>query len=90
MYANDFLMNGAYHSDLSEFILDHPQIKLWTCGHTHHAHWYYMGDTLISCNPRGYESYSGKEHTGWNPDFVIDLDDMPDKDHVSNNKWNLS
>ncbi len=34
-YKNDQLMNGAYASDLSEFILDHPQIKLWTHGHTH-------------------------------------------------------
>jgi Icc-related predicted phosphoesterase len=35
-YANEHLMNGAYSSDLSEFIMDHPQIKLWTHGHTHH------------------------------------------------------
>ena len=35
-YANEHIMNGAYSSDLSEFILDRPQIKLWTHGHTHH------------------------------------------------------
>ena len=29
-YKNDTLMNGGYASDLSEFILDRPQIKLWT------------------------------------------------------------
>lgn len=72
-YRDDSLMNGAYHSDLSEFILDHPQIKLWTHGHTHHFFDYMIGETRVVCNPRGYESYSGKEHTGWKPDMVIEL-----------------
>jgi predicted phosphodiesterase len=56
-YQNDQLMNGAYSSDLSEFILDHPQIKLWTHGHTHHKFDYMIGSTRIVCNPRGYEGY---------------------------------
>lgn len=56
-YKNDHLMNGAYYSDLSEFILDHPQIKLWTHGHTHHRFDYNIGDTRIVCNPRGYKDY---------------------------------
>jgi Icc-related predicted phosphoesterase len=72
-YANDYLMNGAYHSDLSEFILDHPQVKLWTHGHTHHAFDYMIGKTRIVCNPRGYESYNGKEHTNWDPNLVIEV-----------------
>jgi hypothetical protein len=53
-YANEREMNGAYSSDLSEFILDHPEIKLWTHGHTHHPFDYMIGDTRIVCNPRGY------------------------------------
>lgn len=56
-YADDHLMNGAYFSDLSEFIMDHPQIKLWTHGHTHHDFDYVIGDTRIVCNPRGYIGY---------------------------------
>jgi Icc-related predicted phosphoesterase len=72
-YRSDYLMNGAYHSSLEEFILDRPQIKLWTHGHTHHAFDYMIGETRIVCNPRGYESYSGKEHTGWDPDLVIEV-----------------
>lgn len=56
-YQNDQLMNGAYSSDLSEFIMDHPQIKLWTHGHTHHPFDYMIGETRIVCNPRGYEGY---------------------------------
>ena len=69
-YANDHLMNGAYSSDLSEFILDHPQIKLWTHGHTHHPFDYTIGETRIVCNPRGYEGY---EESGWNPEIIIEV-----------------
>lgn len=56
-YENDVLVNGAYSSDLSEFILDHPQIKVWTHGHTHHEFDYMIGGTRIVCNPRGYINY---------------------------------
>jgi predicted phosphodiesterase len=48
------LMNGGYSSDLSEFIMDRPQIKLWTHGHTHDPFDYVIGETRIVCNPRGY------------------------------------
>lgn len=53
-YANDNHMNGAYRSDLSELILDHPQIRLWTHGHTHEDFDYMLGSTRVLCNPRGY------------------------------------
>jgi Icc-related predicted phosphoesterase len=73
IYKNQYLMNGGYHSDLSEFIMDHPQIKLWTHGHTHHPFDYVIGETRIVCNPRGYEADGYNEDTGWNPDLVIEL-----------------
>jgi Icc-related predicted phosphoesterase len=56
-YKDDHIINGAYTSDLSEFILDHPQIKLWTHGHTHEDFDYQIGSTRIVCNPRGYIGY---------------------------------
>lgn len=56
-YENDVMVNGAYSSDLSDFILDHPQIKLWTHGHTHHNFDYMIGGTRIVANPRGYHKY---------------------------------
>ena len=56
-YEDEVIMNGGYSSDLSEFILDHPQIKLWTHGHTHHKFDYLIGSTRIVCNPRGYINY---------------------------------
>jgi hypothetical protein len=72
-YAHENLMNGGYHSDLSEFILDHPQIKLWTHGHTHHPFDYMIGETRIVCNPRGYENDGYSEDTGWNPNIVLEV-----------------
>jgi Icc-related predicted phosphoesterase len=56
-YQHDTLMNGGFHSDLSEFIMDRPQIKLWTHGHMHNVSDYMMGDTRVVCNPRGYVKY---------------------------------
>lgn len=56
-YQNEYLMNGGYSSDLSEFILDHPEIKLWTHGHTHDPFDYMIGTTRIVCNPRGYAGH---------------------------------
>ena len=72
-YKTETLMNGAYHSDLSEFILDRPQIKLWTHGHTHYPFDYVIGETRIVCNPRGYESDGYSEQTGWNPNIVLEV-----------------
>jgi Icc-related predicted phosphoesterase len=56
-YKHDTLMNGAYSSSLDDFIVDHPQIKLWTHGHTHEDFDYMLGSTRVVCNPRGYIKY---------------------------------
>ncbi len=56
-YVKDVLVNGAYSSNLDEFILDRRQIKLWTHGHTHEPFDYMIGTTRIVCNPRGYINY---------------------------------
>lgn len=59
-YKDQYLLNGAYHSDLSEFILDHPQIKLWTHGHVHDPFDYHIGETRVVCNPMGYIGYESR------------------------------
>ena len=59
-YQDDVIVNGAYSSDLSEFILDHPKIKLWTHGHTHYDFDYVIGETRIVANPRGYIGYEAQ------------------------------
>lgn len=63
-YQNDTMMNGGYSSSLDEYIMDHPQIKLWTHGHTHYPFEYMVGETRIVCNPRGYIGYE-KEASDW-------------------------
>jgi hypothetical protein len=56
-YERDVIVNGAYSSDLSELMLDHPQICMWTHGHTHHEFDYRIGTCRVVCNPRGYHGY---------------------------------
>lgn len=70
IYKKDYIGNGCYYSDLSNFILDHPQIVLWTHGHMHNSSDYMIGDTRIVCNPRGYP---GEHLTSFNPDFFIEV-----------------
>ena len=53
-------MNGAYSSDLNDFILDNPQIKYWTHGHTHEPFDYMIGNTRVLANPRGYINYEDR------------------------------
>ena len=53
-YKHDTLMNGGFSSDLSEFIMDRPQIKYWQHGHHHNESDYVLGETRVVCNPRGY------------------------------------
>ena len=62
-YAHEAIMNGGYSSELDDFILDHPQIKLWTHGHTHEDFDYCIGSTRILCNPRGYINYEERADT---------------------------
>ena len=56
-YQHQHIMNGGYSSELDDFILDHPQIRLWTHGHTHEDFDYMIGGCRILCNPRGYANY---------------------------------
>jgi predicted phosphodiesterase len=62
-YKNEVMVNGAYSSDLSELMLDHPQIRLWTHGHTHHEFDYMIGSCRVVCNPRGYIGYEDQAST---------------------------
>lgn len=62
-------LDGAYASDLSEFILDHTNIKYYIHGHTHMNVDYSVGDhTKVLANQRGYntekswESFNGLKH----------------------------
>lgn len=56
-YKDEYMMNGAYSTNLDDFIIDRRQIKLWTHGHTHEDFDYMVGTTRVVCNPRGYDGY---------------------------------
>jgi predicted phosphohydrolase len=53
-YLREGCSNGGYASELSELILDNPQIKVWVHGHMHDPVDYMIGDTRVLANPRGY------------------------------------
>lgn len=72
-FRGEYLMNGAFHNSMEDFILDRPKIRLWTHGHTHWAFDYMLGETRIVCNPRGYETYKGGEVTNWDINKVIEI-----------------
>lgn len=71
LYQGEFIMNGAYSSDLTELMLDNPKIKLWTHGHTHSSFDYMIGSTRIVCNPRGYYSY--EENDEFDPGKIVEV-----------------
>lgn len=71
-YKNDYHMNGGYRSNLENFIMDHPQIKVWVHGHMHDACDYTIGDTRIVTNPRGYVGYEACANR-FDPSFSFEV-----------------
>lgn len=62
--------NFGYYSDLDNFILDNPQIELWTHGHMHNSFDYNIGNTRIVCNPKGYKDENAQ---GFNRFNILEL-----------------
>jgi hypothetical protein len=58
--------NGSFCSDLDDLILNHPQIKYFSHGHTHSSFRYRINECEVICNPKGYP--------GENPDFDPNLE----------------
>lgn len=69
-YRNSELV-ASFASNLENFILDHPNIKLWCHGHIHSCCDYMIGGCRIVCNPRGYEQY--QEYTDFNKNLILDI-----------------
>lgn len=70
-YRNDTIMNGGFASELSEFIIDHPNIIVWSHGHLHDPVNYMIGSTRVISNPRGYV---GQEDTSkFDPNFTFEI-----------------
>jgi Icc-related predicted phosphoesterase len=62
-------VNGSFASALDDFILEY-QPALWIHGHTHVSCDYYIGDTRVVCNPRGY---SDDDNPNFKPDLVLQI-----------------
>lgn len=58
--------NSCYASNLDD-VVEKSGAAVWVHGHTHISNDYYIGETRIICNPRGYYNYET------NPDFKPDL-----------------
>lgn len=56
-YKDDFESNGCYVSDLS-YLFKQYKIDALFHGHIHQSKHYYYGNTLVTCNPRGYKMYN--------------------------------
>jgi len=68
-YKSETLINGAYSSNLDEFILDRPNIRAWIHGHTHESFDYMIGSCRVVCNPRGYIGHESRAE-GYLPQTV--------------------
>ena len=69
-YRNSGIANGAYVSNLDDLILDHPNIKYFSHGHTHESMDYMIGGCRVMCNPRGY--YPTEVNPNFDPNFEVD------------------
>jgi predicted phosphodiesterase len=65
-------INSSFVSDLEARIKDW-QPALWLHGHTHGSFDYWVGNTRVVCNPRGYARNGINENPDFNDAFVIDL-----------------
>ena len=61
-YATD-LLSSSYVSNLEDFIISHPNIKVWCHGHCHRKFDYYIGQCRVLCNPFGYFNENGMKLT---------------------------
>ena len=50
------MLNPAFASNLNQFIVEHPQIRLWCHGHVHTPFDYILGETRVVCCPFGYNN----------------------------------
>lgn len=62
------VLNPCFVSDIDEEIYN-SNINLWIHGHCHSINDYYINNTRVVCNAKGY----GWEDTGWNPELVIEV-----------------
>lgn len=60
----------AYASSLDNLVAD-SGAAVWVHGHTHVSKDYWIGNTRIVCNPRGY--YGDELNSEFNPDLIVEV-----------------
>lgn len=65
----DDILNAAYASNMDEFV-EKSGAYLWVHGHKHRSRDYYIGNTRVICNPKGYPEKPNREFLA---DLVIHL-----------------
>ena len=68
-YLNEHIMNGAFCSNLDDFIFNQSKFKLWMHGHVHNCFDYQIGNCRVVCNPHGYPG----EINNFNQRLIINL-----------------
>lgn len=65
-------LNCFFHTDIdfNKFV---KQPQVWFHGHTHISCDYHIRDIRIIANPRGYETYSGRENQYFDSDYIIEV-----------------
>lgn len=69
----DTQLDASYASDMTDFIMKHPNIRLWITGHVHERKSIRVGNCLIVMNPRGYECFG--ETLNYSPNVFVNTQD---------------
>ena len=77
------LLNAAFASNLNQYIVEHPQIRVWAFGHTHKPFDFILGETRLVCCPFGYNN-----ENNFNLPYEYGLR-IPIEDVKSKKSWKL-
>ena len=66
------LLNACFVSD-AEHLVRASRARLWIHGHTHDSFDYFVNETRVVCNPRGYAKDGVNENPSFDADFTVDV-----------------
>lgn len=66
------LLNACFVSD-AEPLVRASRARLWIHGHTHDSFDYFVDETRVVCNPRGYAKAGVNENPLFDPDFMVEV-----------------
>lgn len=67
------MTSAAYASNLEQWIIDRPAIKLWIHGHVHSTFDYMVGQCRVMTNPRGYTKNRKCENRDFVPNLIVEI-----------------